>query len=87
MGVEHHALVDIFSGNNPGCPMNRRIGGAHNRSRRLGEQINLWPLQGFELRTTRPVAQSLYQVRTAGQNLGFEVLPPSQQQRSVTSEF
>jgi hypothetical protein len=37
-------------------PLNMRLGGPQNRSRRFGEEINLLSLRGFEPRFVHPVA-------------------------------
>jgi hypothetical protein len=43
--------------------LNRRLGGTHSRSGRFGEEKNLLPLPGFELRTVQTVTQSLHPLR------------------------
>ena len=42
--------------------MNRRLGGSQIRSGRRGEEKNLLPLPGFELRTVQPLSLSLFRL-------------------------
>jgi hypothetical protein len=54
-----HVPATLPPGKNPGTTLNKRLGGAHSRFRRFGEQKYLLPLMGFETLTIHPVVWSL----------------------------
>jgi hypothetical protein len=53
----------------PRYPPKRRLVGSQSRSKRFGEEKNPFRLPGFELRTVRSVAQSLYRLSYPGSKI------------------